>query len=82
MNSPNNTGNREIQDKNNTENMHDINTQKIWDKFPELSNGIGCLEDHELYTLSLMRNALGESIFIYKSYVWFVMCIRSIPKMQ
>jgi hypothetical protein len=28
-NSPNNAGNREIQDKNNTENMHDINTQKI-----------------------------------------------------
>ena len=45
-NNPNKPGIREILDKNNTKNM-DINTKKILDKFPELSDGIGCLEDYK-----------------------------------
>ena len=45
-NNPNKPGIREILNKNNTNNM-DINTKKILDKFPELSDGIGCLEDYK-----------------------------------
>ncbi|CAB3999913.1 Hypothetical predicted protein [Paramuricea clavata] len=45
-NSQSDSGNREIRDRNSMKNI-DINTQKILDKFPELSDGIGCLQNYE-----------------------------------
>jgi hypothetical protein len=52
----------------------DINTQKILDKFPELSDGIGCLQNYEqslhvdpTVPPPLLHNALGESLSIYES---------------
>ncbi|CAB3986536.1 Uncharacterized protein K02A2.6 [Paramuricea clavata] len=45
-NSQSDSGNREIRDRNSLKNI-DINTQKILDKFPELSDGIGCLQNYE-----------------------------------
>ena len=41
-----NSGNREIRDRNSMKNI-DNNTQKILGKFPELSDGIGCLQNYE-----------------------------------
>ncbi|CAB4009137.1 Transposon Ty3-I Gag-Pol poly [Paramuricea clavata] len=45
-NSQSDSGNREIRDRNSMKNI-DINTQKILDKFPELSDGIRWLQNYE-----------------------------------